>query len=388
MKKEIMALTMGLALMLGCASTAFGADADSLVVSDNGNVGVGTTAPRTNLEVFSGENTELGIVGNRDNSYVASGLTLGDNLEVKRYLFSLRGTLTNNNSDFRMYYHTTNPSRWLMTFGIHPTAPDSPDYKMSLHDFDLNIDENGNVGIGTNTPQAKLHVKGGGILFDSGFGGSAVNYTYGSRSYRYVFEGNAYNMLIRGNNSCPIMGIDRINGSVDAPQTLADGDEIFNMRTSGTNANGTQTYHSLLISSVDGASQGDQLVQRLELLDKKVIIRGSGKVGIGLSDPQAKLHVAGNVLADAYNNPSDIRWKENVEPIGDALELVSQLRGVSFDWTDPSHGTGPQIGVIAQEVEQVLPEVVHTDSQGVQIRGVRQAGGAAHRGGQNPQGEK
>jgi hypothetical protein len=74
--------------------------------------------------------------------------------------------------------------------------------------------------------------------------------------------------------------------------------------------------------------------------------------------------VAGKVCS--YGNPlnSDARWKENIEPIEDPLDLVTQLRGVSYDWIDSSRGEGRQIGVIAQKVEEVFPEVVHTDSQG------------------------
>ena len=280
----------------------------------------------------------------------------------------------------------------------------------------LFVDTNGNVGIGTDTPQEKLHVKDGGILFDRGFGGSAVNYTYGSRSYRYTFEGPAYNMLIKGRNSCPIMGIDRFNGNPDSPDALADNDKVFEIRTSGTNANGTQTYHSMVAASVDGSPDGDRLDQKLGLLDEKLVIRGSGNVGIGTSNPSKKLHLDGDlrvtkdifmeggtiqsssrlhitgeellfvlnkdgaIISKAWGGngnltveglingvvvgSSDIRWKENIRPLDNALDQISQLRGVSFDWADTSRGTDRQVGVIAQEVEQVLPEIVHTDSQG------------------------
>ena len=43
---------------------------------------------------------------------------------------------------------------------------------------------------------------------------------------------------------------------------------------------------------------------------------------------------------------------------------MAQLRGVRFAWKDSDQGKGPQIGVIAQEVEAVYPEVVSTDDQG------------------------
>ena len=69
---------------------------------------------------------------------------------------------------------------------------------------------------------------------------------------------------------------------------------------------------------------------------------------------------------------SDIRFKENVTPIQDALFKVQQLQGVEFDWkklTKEEKKTlhsneGHDVGVIAQEVEKVLPEVVQTRESG------------------------
>ena len=57
---------------------------------------------------------------------------------------------------------------------------------------------------------------------------------------------------------------------------------------------------------------------------------------------------------------SDKRLKRNIETISDPLDIVTKLRGVKFE-KDGRHGTG----VIAQEVEEVLPEVVHTDAEGM-----------------------
>ena len=55
---------------------------------------------------------------------------------------------------------------------------------------------------------------------------------------------------------------------------------------------------------------------------------------------------------------SDERQKENVSTLTGALDKVKQLRGVNFTWKDNSRGTDTQIGLIAQEVEQVYPELV------------------------------
>lgn len=69
-------------------------------------------------------------------------------------------------------------------------------------------------------------------------------------------------------------------------------------------------------------------------------------------------YVNGSAGGDgAWNNDSDRRLKENIETIPDALEKVKGLTGVNFEWTD-NREPGKRIGLIAQDVEKVLPEVV------------------------------
>ena len=70
------------------------------------------------------------------------------------------------------------------------------------------------------------------------------------------------------------------------------------------------------------------------------------------------------VYANQYNCMSDIRLKKDIQPIGNALDKVLSLRGVKFNWKDPAMGTGGQVGLIAQDVEKVLPEVVSKDDKG------------------------
>ena len=67
--------------------------------------------------------------------------------------------------------------------------------------------------------------------------------------------------------------------------------------------------------------------------------------------------IGGNVQAADFNSTSDARYKIDIQTVTSALDKVSKLRGVSFNWKDSGK---PAIGVIAQEVEQVIPEVVHT----------------------------
>ena len=66
-------------------------------------------------------------------------------------------------------------------------------------------------------------------------------------------------------------------------------------------------------------------------------------------------HADGDVIAQSTTTASDIRLKENIEPVSDALKKVQALNGVSFDWKKTGERSA---GVIAQEVIGVLPEAV------------------------------
>ena len=75
------------------------------------------------------------------------------------------------------------------------------------------------------------------------------------------------------------------------------------------------------------------------------------------------LNVAGDVVG--YSS-SDIRYKDNVKPIENALDKIDKIKGYTFEWNELSHKqTGKKdIGVIAQEVEEILPEIIDTRSDG------------------------
>ena len=69
----------------------------------------------------------------------------------------------------------------------------------------------------------------------------------------------------------------------------------------------------------------------------------------------ASLDMNGNMTAQNFFSVSDLRYKKNIVPVSNAGELLKQIRGVRFDWKkDGSH----DIGVIAQEVFNVVPEAI------------------------------
>ena len=191
-------------------------------------------------------------------------------------------------------------------------------------------DGTGYVGVGTSTPNAKLHVAAGEILLDN-------NYAFKAKAE----NGVAYDLALASTD-----------GSV---------------RYKG--------YHGTeLIQGVNGATyiytSGNNALAMTTLTN--------GNVGIGTSGPSEKLHVSGNAriqgtVTDCYigngsggtSCSSDARLKENIKPIPYALEKINSLRGVEFDWNilSQSHGRH-DIGVIAQDVEKVFPSAVITGDDG------------------------
>ena len=96
----------------------------------------------------------------------------------------------------------------------------------------------------------------------------------------------------------------------------------------------------------------------------------NSRFGVGTTSPSAKLDVNGNVsgvsiyASDDIVAYSDARVKGDIQVIENAIKKVKEIRGVTFVRTD-REDTQRHAGVIAQEVEKVLPEVISEDNLGM-----------------------
>ncbi len=94
-----------------------------------------------------------------------------------------------------------------------------------------------------------------------------------------------------------------------------------------------------------------------------------GNVGIGTTAPGQRLQVGSSgdgsvAVANAWNTFSAIRLKKDLEIIPEALDKLLALHGYYYFWKEGSDESR-QVGVIAQEVEAVLPELVKTSGDGI-----------------------
>jgi hypothetical protein len=161
-----------------------------------------------------------------------------------------------------------------------------------------------------------------------------------------------------------IKTVDGAGSGLDAD--LLDGVQGANyLRNNATNANATFTDITLddqIISSGD-----TDTYTQFHAADQWRVVTGGGE---RLEANNSGVNVTGAIVASGNVTAfSDERLKDNIVVIDDALQKVSQLRGVTFDRTDVEEPLR-QTGVIAQEVEKVLPEAVITAEDEMQTKSV------------------
>ena len=81
------------------------------------------------------------------------------------------------------------------------------------------------------------------------------------------------------------------------------------------------------------------------------------------TDANSSVNVGGTVIATRYNALSDARFKKNIQDLQNPLETVNQMRGVKYNWKYDTSNPSQQLGLIAQEIEQILPSLITKQNQ-------------------------
>ena len=87
-------------------------------------------------------------------------------------------------------------------------------------------------------------------------------------------------------------------------------------------------------------------------------------VAMDFASPNGNLWGSWKLNGVPIETTSDVKLKTNIKPLENSLNKILQLRGVEYDRTDYEVH---QIGMIAQEVEQVIPDLVQEDSEGTKV---------------------
>lgn len=138
-------------------------------------------------------------------------------------------------------------------------------------------------------------------------------------------------------------------------------------------ANGTVAAPSLAFTNSTGTGiyrpAADQLGITVAGSQKMIATANGVGVNGGVATATNALVVTGKVKSTGINETSDARLKKNFASIDGALDRVLSMSGKFYDWRvsefpDKGLEEGRQVGVIAQEIEKILPEVVVTDDDG------------------------
>jgi len=358
-----------------------------LFVATNGNVGMGTTAPFGNLEVTNASGSGVTTIAATNYSTgfspVFSGRKAGGTQAAPTAAQNGDSLAVLNGRGYGATGFSPAPSgaviisaRENFTDTAHGTAVSFTTTPLGSvqQSTVMTLDENGNLGLGKGHPTNAIDV------LRSGQDSNVVNTSYGGQPNVFLIAG-------RGTHAAP------------APVQIGDILGFVGLGgIDGTNAAGLAAYMgSAATENWTGTARGSALgfgttaigttTQTLNLA-----ILSNGNVGIGtpkdvngLPTATDRLQVFGDVRVGTTGTngcikgfdgtgltgmcSSDRRFKKDIVPFSPALDALTALQPVHYTWRttefpDRHFGTNRASGLIAQDVEKVLPELVATDTDG------------------------
>ena len=265
----------------------------------------------------------------------------------------------------------------------------------------------GDIGVGTTSPAATLDVDGS-INAATSFNLGGDVFALGNGSKGNAFDGFAGNSTTTGtdNTATGAGALEKntsgtannaygqaamVNNSSGSDNAAFGTNALFNLTTGGENtavgvdalesSNGSElTCVGFDCSAGEEVKNGTAIGAHAMVTVSDAVVLGSvagvngavatARVGIGTTEPTNLLTLGrgfGPSIADGWATYSSRRWKTNIETLHGALDKVERLRGVSYDLkANGQH----EVGVIAEEVGTVVPELVTYEANGKDARGV------------------
>ncbi|WP_373998202.1 tail fiber domain-containing protein [Bdellovibrio bacteriovorus] len=287
----------------------------------------------------------------------------------------------------------TNPANGVVRIGNANTAGD---WRATQ---DLALQVPGRIGIGptVTAPERVLHIKGTGGLDDdlyiqsqhsaSGEGSVIITRARDSAGTpAAVLTNDSLGFLaFRGYDGSAFVNAASINSYAASDfATSKSSTMIFSTIASGTSAERMRIHSDgnvgigttappghLTVSSAaaytmiynTNTSAGGQAWRWLSSSTAAPL--GANAMCFALNVCYFSLYSTGNAtLSGTLTQASDVRLKNDIKPILNALDRITNIQGVTYQWIDKNKDQTKQMGLIAQEVEAVFPEVVKTDSNG------------------------
>lgn len=214
----------------------------------------------------------------------------------------------------------------------------------------IRITPSGNVGIGTSYTNSKLTVAERDALFSFGGTGISLQYTADTTHYPYIAWSNSSGTraaYMGWGTVASYLALVLENGNnlyIDSSTAGSVG--IIGFGTNPTYPIDVQTYYTVGTTGAYGYVNSS----------------GSGGYYGGATNIGYSINAAGRIKCSEFNLFSDSRIKTHSVTVNiqEALQKIGQLRVVRYRYMDTvSKGNSPKYGLIAQEAEHVLPDVVH-----------------------------
>ncbi|RZA06934.1 MAG: tail fiber domain-containing protein [Proteobacteria bacterium] len=242
----------------------------------------------------------------------------------------------------------------------------------------MRIDAGGNVGIGTTAPTNKLSIVdatapnmviGKAALTDGAYflgnpshglqrgGASGANLAYvpATNDVTLYTSGSGNLGFSTGAASAPRMLIDS-SGNVGIGTTLP----TSSIRLDVAGSIASTAVNPRIYLNATGGSYSPRVMD-VTSGDWRFYREGSPEGTAVL----ATLTAGGNWnIAGTLSQASDVRLKRDIDPVLNSLAKLRALEGVTYNWKAKDRDPARQMGVIAQDVEKVFPEAVHTNKEG------------------------
>ena len=183
-----------------------------------------------------------------------------------------------------------------------------------------------------------------------------------------IYKSGSTVFNIEGSQGTLFAVTDELSGSLFSVNDIS-GIPIFEVFSDDTVKIGTYNDEAIIVNGnsaiVTGSFTGSFQGTAALIQGDVKLSGGSLGVGVTANATDGRIDASNDIVA--YSS-SDKRWKKNINTIESPLEKLQKLSGVEFDWIEDTevHGNiGNDVGVIAQEVELVLPQAVQTRDSGM-----------------------
>ena len=354
---------------------------DKFTILAGGNVGIGVTAPSYPLDVASVE-VAARFTGSQT-GHTQGAILLSSNTTDTPQARGQGVYRFNEGNDETWYTGTAyaNTNKYIWARKASTTSFDSSAASITYAMMTLTND--GKLGIGITSPGYLIHGSNGAnsradiqLTYDALGTGNSDGVQIGIQSggaYIWNFENSDVYFATNNSRRMTIDSSGNIGIGSTSPTSYNSRGQDLVIKKTGSDvgisivaeaSGGTDYSSSVLFGDGTGGTAAYRGVIEYDHADDSMAFNTAATVHAKINS-SGTLTVSGDVVA--YGSPSDKRLKENIKPIKSALDKVSKLQGVTFNWKESGSilELKEDVGFIAQDVQKVMPELVRENKDGM-----------------------